>query len=125
MNYNNKEGFTKKELIELGINYDNMNYPLGETNVIVQWLGFPKEYFEEENCNKNTYPDIYMPRENRVCRCEVIDMSSENEKKNFIAHLRDSAERLKVWSFLLCRQADELEKTGYTDTVCYYPQENI
>ena len=44
-------------------------------------------------------------------------------RKEFIKHLRDSAERLKIWSLLLSRQANELEETGYTDTVCYYPEE--
>lgn len=120
-----KKGYTKEELVELGINYDNMNYPCGEMNVIVQWFGSSKEDDENEDEGRFAYPDIYMPRKNRVWSVsdDEIDLSNEDDRKNFISHLRDSAERLKIWALLLSRQADELEKTGYTDTICYYPEE--
>jgi ribosome biogenesis GTPase A len=52
-----------------------------------------------------------------------IDLSDDEQRADFIAHLKDSAERLKVMSLLLSRQAKELEETGYTSTVCYYPEE--
>ena len=120
--YKNKKGFTKEELIELGINYDNMNYPCGEMNVIVQWFGSSKEDVENEGYSRRATPDIYMPRKNRTWEGD-IDLSNEDDRKDFIKHLRDSAERLKIWSLLLSRQANELEETGYTDTVCYYPEE--
>jgi hypothetical protein len=124
MEYKNEKGFTKEELIELGINYDNMNYPFGEMNVIVQWFGRPKVN-EDGTESDYAYPDIYMPRKNRVWSVtdKDINLSDEDDRKDFIKHLRDSAERLKIWSHLLSRQANELEETGYTDTVCYYPEE--
>ena len=124
MEYKNKKGFTKEELIELGINYDNMNYPFGEMNVIVQWFGRPKAN-EDGDESDYAYPDIYMPRKNMVWSVEDkdINLSDEDDRKEFIKHLRDSAERLKIWSLLLSRQADELEETGYTGTICYYPEE--
>ena len=124
MEYKNKKGFTKEELIELGINYDNMNYPFGEMNVIVQWFGRPKAN-EDGDESDYAYPDIYMPRKNMIWSVEDkdINLSDEDDRKKFIKHLRDSAERLKIWSLLLSRQADELEETGYTDTICYYPEE--
>ena len=123
MEYKNKKGFTKEELIELGINYDNMNYPFGEMNVIVQWFGRPKAN-EDGDESDYAYPDIYMPRKNMAWSVEDkdINLSDEDDRKEFIKHLRDSAERLKIWSLLLSRQADELEETGYTDTICYYPE---
>jgi hypothetical protein len=125
MEYKNKKGFTKEELIELGINYDNMNYPYGEMNVIVQWFGSSKEDAENEEDGRYAHPDIYMPRKNNIWQCndDDINLSDEDDRKEFIKHLRDSAERLKIWSLLLSRQANELEETGYTDTVCYYPEE--
>lgn len=125
MEYKNKKGFTKEELIELGINYDNMNYPCGEMNVIVQWFGSPKEDAENEEDGRYAHPDIYMPRKNDIWQCNDndIDLSNEDDRKEFITHLRDSVERLKIWALLLSRQADELEETGYTDTICYYPEE--
>ena len=124
MEYKNEKGFTKEELIELGINYDNMNYPFGEMNVIVQWFGRSKVN-EDGTESDYAYPDIYQPRKNRVWSVtdKDINLSDENDRKEFIKHLRDSSERLKIWSLLLSRQANELEETGYTDTVCYYPEE--
>lgn len=123
--YKNKDGFTKNELIELGIDYNKMNYPFGEMNIIVQWFGRPRDNDDvEENF---AYPDIYQPRKNMIWSVtdNEIDLSDEEQRKDFIAHLRDSSERLKVLSYLLSRQAQELEETGYTETVCYYPEEKI
>lgn len=123
--YKNKNGFTKNELIELGIDYNKMNYPYGEMNIIVQWLGRPRDNDDvEENF---AYPDIYQPRKNMIWSVtdNQIDLSDEEQRKDFIAHLRDSSERLKVLSYLLSRQAQELEETGYTETVCYFPEETI
>lgn len=131
MTYERKEGFTRQELIELGINYDNMSRDYGEANIIVQWFGRPKvgenAPFGPENDEENryAYPDIYHPRKNRIWSVndDEIDLSDDEQRADFIAHLKDSAERLKVMSLLLSRQAKELEETGYTSTVCYYPEE--
>ena len=124
--YKNKNGFTKEELIELGIDYNKMNYPYGEMNIIVQWFGLSQEDCDNDE-NNFAYPDIYQPRKNRVWSVtdNEFDLSDEEQRKDFIAHLRDSSERLKVLSHLLSRQAQELEEKGYTDTICYYPEANI
>lgn len=122
--YKNKNGFTKEELIELGIDYNKMNYPFGGLNIIVQWFGLSQEDCDNDE-NNFAYPDIYQPRKNRVWSVadNEFDLSDEEQRKDFIAHLRDSSERLKVLSHLLSRQAQELEEKGYTDTICYFPEE--
>jgi hypothetical protein len=124
--YKNKNGFTKEELIELGIDYDKMNYPYGELNIIVQWFGRSQEDYDNNEGNF-AYPDIYQPRKNRVWSVadNEFDLSDEEQRKDFITHLRDSSERLKVLSHLLSRQAQELEEKGYTDTICYFPEARI
>ena len=35
---------TKAELIDRGVNFDNMNYPFGEMNIIVQQFATLKKY---------------------------------------------------------------------------------
>lgn len=124
--YKNKNGFTKEELIELGIDYGKMNYPYGEMNIIVQWFGRHQEGYDNNEDNF-AYPDVYQPRRNMVWSVtdDKIDLSDEEKRKDFISHLRDSSERLKVLSHLLSRQAQELEESGYTDTVCYFPEAQI
>ena len=37
-NYSSNTGFTKEELISLGVNFDNMNYLNGEMNIYVKFL---------------------------------------------------------------------------------------
>ena len=122
---------TREELIEIGVNPDNMTYPLGEMNVIVQCFGSEdgtEEDYEtgEKRQITEVYPDIYMPRKNSVwsCSCQGYSPSIETEedKKDWCAHLRDSAERLKVMAYYLSKQADEIEEFGYPKTTCYYPE---
>lgn len=110
---------TREELIAIGVNPDNMKYPMGEMNVIVQCFG-------QEEYSGNVYPDIYQPRRNQVWSCgcsgEPIQINDDDEKKDWVAHLRDSAERLKIMSYYLSKQADEIEQFGYPKTDCYYPE---
>lgn len=114
---------TKEELIAIGVNPDNMVYPHGEMNVIVQCFGKNEEDGPETT---ELFPDIYHPRKNSVwscgCQGDSIAFETEKEKKDWVAHLRDSAERLKIMAYYLSQQAKEIEEGGYPKTTCYYPE---
>lgn len=125
------------ELIKIGVNPDNLNYPHGEMNVIVQCLGCENDegtvsgYDEELDKDvqvpmTEVSPDIYHPRKNSVwsCGCKGDDISIEGEenKKDWVRHLRDSAERLKIMAYYLTKQADEIEEFGFPKTSLYYPE---
>lgn len=114
---------SKDELIAIGVNPDNLTYPSGEMNVIVQCFGCEEEDVEEL---VELSPDIYQPRKNRVwsCGCEGdnVAFETDEEKADWVKHLRDSAERLKIMSYYLTKQADEIEECGYPKTTCYYPE---
>jgi len=118
---------TKAELIERGVNFDNMNYPFGEMNIIVQQFATLKEELGDGDV-LTANPDIYQPRKNRVWSCSCsgdgVDISTENERKDYASHLRDSAERLKIMSIILTKQAEELEEFGEIRTTLYYPEES-
>lgn len=116
---------TREQLIEIGVNPDNLNWPGGEMNIIVQSFGKSNE--EVEKGNLKLYPDIYHPRKNSVwsCGCEgdpIADLNSEEDKKDWVKHLKDSAERLKIMSYYLMKQAEEIETQGYPTTTLYYPE---
>lgn len=112
----------KNELKSIGVNVDNLEYPFGEMNIIVQCLSKDEEDYDKHliSC------DVYQPRKNKVWNMsqtgETIDLSDENQKNDHIKHLKDSAERLKIMSYLLSKQAEEIEKYGYPKTTCYYPE---
>ena len=118
---------TKAELIERGVNFDNMNYPFGEMNIIVQQFATLKEDLEDDDV-LTANPDIYQPRKNNVwsCGCQGsgFDISTEDERKDYASHLRASAERLKIMSIILSQQAKELEEFGEIRTSLYYPEES-
>lgn len=118
---------TRKELIERGVNFDNMNYPNGEMNIIVQQFATLKKDLEDGDV-LTANPDIYQPRKNSVwsCGCQDggIDINTEDEQKDYISHLKDSAERLKIMSIILLKQAEELEEFGEIRTTLYYPEES-
>lgn len=122
---------TREQLVEIGVNPDNMTYPMGEMNVIVQCFGSEdgtEEDYEtgEKHQITEVYPDIYQPRKNRVwscgCQGDSPSIETEEDKKDWCAHLRDSAERLKIMAYYLSKQADEIEEFGYPKTTCYYPE---
>ena len=119
---------TKAELIERGVNFDNMNYPFGEMNIIVQQFATLKKDLEDGDV-LTANPDIYQPRKNSVwsCGCQDssgFDISTENDRTDYASHLRDSAERLKIMSIILTKQAEELEEFGEIRTTLYYPEES-
>ena len=118
---------TKAELEARGVNFDNMTYPNGELNIIVQSFACDKESLEEGQ-ELEVYPDIYQPRRNYLWSMGddgyAIDLENEDSRKDYIAHLRDSAERLKIMSIYLSKQADELEEFGESYTHCYYAEEH-
>lgn len=122
---------TKEELIEIGVNPDNMTYPGGEMNVIVQCFGYEDGTTEDYETGEKkqvteVYPDIYMPRKNDIYSCgctgEGVSIEDEMDRSDYVWHLRDSAERLKVMAYYLSKQADEIEEFGYPKTDCYYPE---
>ena len=123
---------TKQELEVLGVNFENMNYPYGEMNIIVHQ--FPSEEYEENDNDDESptinvaFPDIYQPRKNRVYSYgetgDIINLDDPDSRKEHIKHMRDSVERLKIMSILLAKQADELEQTGKITTIMYYPEED-
>lgn len=128
---------SKDELIKIGVNPDNLNYPNGEMNVIVQCFGCENDegtvtgYDEELDKDvqvpmTEVSPDIYHPRKNSVwscgCQGDDIPIESEEDKKDWVMHLRDSAERLKIMAYYLTKQADEIEEFGFPKTSLYYPE---
>ena len=116
---------TKEELTERGVNFDNMNYPCGEMNIIVMQMAQLKSEVEPGDTFQ-AYPDIYQPRKNRVWSCpctgDSFPLDSKEDKEDYIAHLKDSAERLKIMSILIAEQAKELEQFGEIRTTLYYPE---
>ena len=120
---------TKDELIKIGVNPDNLTYPMGEMNIIVQSYGFDEETIQSiKNGDEiaEVSPDIYHPRKNSVWSCgskgDNIFIETEDEKEDWVKHLRDSAERLKIMSYYLMKQAEEIEEFGYPKTTLYYPE---
>lgn len=119
-----------EELQKLGVKLENLTYKNGEMNIIVQQ--FPSEEHElndndEESPTINvSFPDIYQPRKNRVYSYaetgKTINLDDPDCRADHIKHMRDSAERLKIMSILLDKQADELEQTGKITTCMYYPE---
>ena len=118
---------TKAELAERGVNFDNMNYPCGELNIIVMQMAQLKSEVEPGDILQ-AYPDIYQPRKNKVwsCSCagDPFPLDSKEDKEHYISHLKDSSERLKIMSILLAEQAKELEQFGEIRTTLYFPEES-
>lgn len=114
----------KEELLKHGINVDDLVYPRGDMNIIVQCFGQP-ENEKDRNDDLTVSPDIYHPRKNSVwsCACngDNISIETEEEKNDYIKHLKDSVGRLRILALLLEKQAKELEENGYFTTTCYYP----
>ena len=110
-----------KEYAEIGVDY-NKFVEFGEMNVIVQ--SFANEDHEQEEdedgVNEMTYLN-FMPRKGYAAE-ESVNLDDEDRRKQFVAELRDSSERMKVWAYLLAKKADEIEKGVYDGTSVYYPQ---
>ena len=104
-----------KEYAEIGVDYNKFT-KFGEMNVIVQSFAIDKKDDVAEMGYLN-----FMPRRGYASE-QTVDLNNEDDRKQFIAQLRDSAERMKVWAYLLAKKADEIEKGVYDETSVYYPQ---
>ena len=109
-----------KEYAEIGVDYNKFT-KFGEMNVIVQSFALEDhEAEEDEDGNDMTYLN-FMPRKGYVAE-QVVDLNDDERRKQFVAQLRDSSERMKVWSYLLAKKADEIEKDVYDGTSVYFPE---
>ena len=110
-----------KEYAEIGVDY-NKFVEFGEMNVIVQSFAYEEddEEDDEDEGTRMTYLN-FMPRKAYAAE-QTVNLDDEDERKQFVAQLRDSAERMKVWSYLLAKKADEIEKGVYDGTSVYYPE---
>ena len=108
----------KEELKKYGIKLENLREnKFYEANIIVQSFG-------KEDDNESRYlvtPLNYMTRKERCCEIEY-NLSDKDQKEEFLRHLRDSQERLKILSLLLHKQEEEIIEFGYPKTTCYYPE---
>ena len=104
-----------KEYAEIGVDYNKFT-KFGEMNVIVQSFALNKkdDVAEMEYLN-------FMPRKGYASE-QTVDLNNEDDRKWFIAQLRDSSERMKVWAYFLAKKADEIEKGVYDGTSVYYPE---
>ena len=109
-----------KEYAEIGVDYNKFT-KFGEMNVIVQSFALEDgDMADEDDGNEMSYLN-FMPRKGYAAE-QTVNLDDEDERKQFIAQLRDSPERMKVWSYLLAKKADEIEKGVYDGTSVYYPE---
>lgn len=104
-----------KEYAEIGVDYNKFT-KFGEMNVIVQSFAVDKEDDETKMGYLN-----FMPRRGYASE-QFVNLNDEDERNQFIAQLRDSSERMKVWAYFLAKKADEIEKGVYDGTSVYYPE---
>ena len=109
-----------KEYAEIGVDYNKFT-KLGEMNVIVQSFALEDGDMADEDDGIEMEYLNFMPRKGSVAE-QVVDLNDEDRKKQFVAQLRDSAERMKVWAYLLAKKADEIENGVYDETSVYYPE---
>ena len=110
-----------KEYAEIGVDY-NKFIEFGEMNVIVQSFALEDHEAEEDEDGGIEMEYLnFMPRRGSVAE-QTVDLTDEERRKQFVAQLRDSAERMKVWSYLLAKKADEIEKGVYDGTSVYFPE---
>ena len=104
-----------KEYAEIGVDYNKFT-KFGEMNVIVQSFAINKK----DDVKEMEYLN-FMPRKGYAAE-QTVNLDDEDERKQFVAQLRDSAERMKVWSYLLAKKADEIENGVCDGTSVYYPE---
>lgn len=109
-----------KEYAEIGVDY-NKFVEFGEMNVIVQSFALEDGDEADEDGEIEMEYLNFMPRRGSVAK-QVVDLNDEERRKQFVAQLRDSSERMKVWTYLLAKKADEIEKGVYDGTSVYYPE---
>ena len=105
-----------KEYAEIGVDY-NKFVEFGEMNVIVQSFAIEDN---EDGGNEMSYLN-FMPRKGYAAE-QSVNLDDEDRRKQFVAELRDSSERMKVWAYLLAKKADEIENGVYDGTSVYYPE---
>ena len=105
-----------KEYAEIGVDYSKF-VEFGEMNVIVQSFAIEDH---EDGGNEMDYLN-FMPRKGYAAE-QSVNLDDEDRRKQFVAELRDSSERMKVWAYLLAKKADEIEKGVYDETSVYYPE---
>ena len=106
-----------KEYAEIGVDY-NKFIKFGEMNVIVQ--SFAIDDHEADGGNDMAYLN-FMPRKGYAAE-QSVNLDDEDKRKQFVAELRNSSERMKVWAYLLAKKADEIEKGVYDGTSVYHPE---
>ena len=115
---------TTEELKKIGVNPDNLVCKDGSKNIIVHCYEVDDELVEDNNLK--VYPDIYQPERNEVYSCaeymDGYDLNDEKQKKEYMNMLKDSIERLKIMSYLLSKQLEEIEEFGYPKTRCVFPE---
>ena len=90
-------------------------------NVIVQSFALEDgDVADEDDGNEMGYLN-FMPRRGSVAK-QTVNLNDDERRKQFVAQLRDSSERMKVWSYLLSKKADEIEKGVYDGTSVYFPE---
>ena len=105
-----------KEYAEIGVDYIKF-VEFGQMYVIVQSFAIEDH---EDGGTEMTYLN-FMPHKGYAAE-QSVNLDDEDRRKQFVAELRDSSERMKVWAYLLAKKADEIEKGVYDGTSVYYPQ---
>ena len=106
-----------KEYAEIGVDYNKFT-KFGEMNVIVQ--SFAIDDHEADGGNDMAYLN-FMPRKGYAAE-QSVNLDDEDKRKQFVAELRNSSERMKVWAYLLAKKADEIEKGVYDGTSVYHQE---
>lgn len=109
-----------KEYAEIGVDY-NKFINFGEMNVIVQSFAYEEKNEDDEDDGTTMKYLNFMPRKAYAAE-QSVNLDDEDNRKQFVAQLRDSAERMKVWSYLLAKKADEIENGVYDGTSVYFPE---
>ena len=109
-----------KEYAEIGVDYNKFTKD-GEMNVIVQSFAYEEDDEEDEDEGITMGYLNFMPRKGYAAE-QTVYLDDADERNQFVAQLRDSAERMKVWSYLLAKKADEIENGVCDGTSVYYPE---
>lgn len=109
-----------KEYAEIGVDYNKFT-KFGEMNVIVQSFALEDDDEADEDDGIEMEYLNFMSRRGSVAE-QTVNLNDEERRKQFVAQLRDSSERMKVWSYLLAKKADEIEKGEYDGTSVYFPE---
>ena len=109
-----------KEYAEIGVDYNKFT-EFGEMNVIVRSFALEDDDEADEDDGIEMEYLNFMPRRGSVAE-QTVNLNDVERRKQFVAQLRDSSERMKVWSYLLAKKADEIEKGVYDGTTVYFPE---